>query len=363
MAGRGPSGLADRVGAELGQWARRALLAKIALPAGLAAIVVGIVVMMAALLVAPGSPPGAGCAGANPVSLNAKGIPRDLVPIYEKAATDFRLGPRGAAVLASINKTETNFGRATLPGVHAGTNSAGAAGPMQFLLSTWASYGVDGNGDGRRDVYEPADAIPAAAKYLRASGAPASWYRAVFSYNHADWYVQGVLRQANAWLRKGGLDSDGLGSNAELATLTANDAGGACDAPSADATGRLGKLIASADRMDARHYAYSWGGGHNTQFAPSGPNQGYDCSGSWSRILHDAGFGNPPMTSTEFMSWGEPGPGTHITIYADGVHIYGTINGRVFGTSGMNPGGGAGWFKPGHNPYRHFAAVRHPPGL
>ena len=54
---------------------------------------------------------------------------------------------------------------------------------------------------------------------LTNSGAPASWYRAVFSYNHADWYVQDVLRQANAWLREGGLDSDGLGSNAELATL------------------------------------------------------------------------------------------------------------------------------------------------
>src|SRR4051812_45292651 len=137
MAGRGPDGLTELVGGQLGRWARRALLLKLALPAGVAAIVIGLVVMIAALLVAPGQPPGAGCAGADPIALNAKGIPRDLVPLYEKAATQFRLGPRGAAVLASINKTETDFGRSTLPGVHSGTNSAGAAGPMQFLLSTW----------------------------------------------------------------------------------------------------------------------------------------------------------------------------------------------------------------------------------
>src|SRR3954453_3699404 len=279
MAGRGPNGLADRLGDHVGRWARRALLAKIALPVGVAAIVIGLVVMMAALLVAPGQPPGAGCAGADPVALNAKGIPRDLVPIYEKAATEYRLGPRGAAVLASINKTETNFGRSTLPGVHSGTNFAGAAGPMQFLLSTWAGYGVDGDGDGTRDVYNPADAIPTAAKYLRAGGAPTSWYRAIWSYNHADWYVQDVLRQANTWLRAGGLDSDSLGSNAELATLTGNNPGGSCDTPTEDATGRLAKLNAPADLMDAHPFHSSWGGGHNAQFAPSGPFDGYDCSG------------------------------------------------------------------------------------
>jgi hypothetical protein len=357
MASRRPGGLAERAGVELGRLARRALLAKIALPLGLAAIAVGLLVMIAALLVAPGQPAGAGCAGADPIALNAKGIPRALIPIYEKAAKDFQLGPRGAAVLASINETETDFGRSTLPGVHSGTNFAGAAGPMQFLLSTWASYGVDGNHDGRRDVYNPADSIPGAAKYLRASGAPAAWYRAVWSYNHADWYVQQVLQRANGWLHHGALNSDGLGSDAELATLTASS----CDTPEPDPTGRLGRLIASANRIDRRHYPYLWGGGHNPQFAPTGG--GYDCSGSWSRILHDAGFGNPPMTSTEFMAWGEPGPGKHVTIYADAAHIYGTISGRAWGTSGMNPGGGAGWFNPGHNPYRHFAAVRHPPGL
>ena len=74
------------------------------------------------------------------------------------------------------------------------------AGPMQFSVvgspSTWDRYGVDGNGDGRTSPYDPADAIPAAARYLRASGAPADYRRALFAYNHADWYVADVLAKA-----------------------------------------------------------------------------------------------------------------------------------------------------------------------
>ena len=71
---------------------------------------------------------------------------------------------------------------------------------MQFSLvgspSTWDSYGVDGNGDGRTSPYDPADAIPAAARYLRASGAPGDYRAALFAYNHAEWYVADVLAKA-----------------------------------------------------------------------------------------------------------------------------------------------------------------------
>ncbi|MGI8727337.1 MAG: lytic transglycosylase domain-containing protein [Solirubrobacterales bacterium] len=122
-------------------------------------------------------------------------LPR-YVPMYEKAAARYRLGPRGFGVLAGIHKIETDFGRLEAPGVTSGENSAGAGGPMQFLAPTWASYGVDANGDGRADRYQPADAIHAAANYLRASGAPADWRRAIFAYNHADWYVDDVLANA-----------------------------------------------------------------------------------------------------------------------------------------------------------------------
>jgi hypothetical protein len=71
---------------------------------------------------------------------------------------------------------------------------------MQFSVvgspSTWDSYGVDGDHDGRASPYDPADAVAAAARYLRASGAPRDYRAALFAYNHAGWYVNEVLAKA-----------------------------------------------------------------------------------------------------------------------------------------------------------------------
>jgi Transglycosylase SLT domain len=120
-------------------------------------------------------------------------IPADLVPTYESASTRYRLGERGVPILAAINRIETGFGR------NQGPSSAGAVGWMQFMPATWAAYGVDADGDGTRDPADPDDAIHAAARYLAASGAPGDWYRALFAYNHADWYVQQVLVDADAY--------------------------------------------------------------------------------------------------------------------------------------------------------------------
>jgi hypothetical protein len=126
------------------------------------------------------------------------GVPAVLVPIYQRAATTYGLGPQGAGVLAAINGIETAFG------TNLNVSSAGAVGWMQFMPSTWDGYGVDANGDGVKDPYDPEDAIFAAASYLRASGAPADWYAAVFSYNHADWYVAEVLANAQCYGQLGG---------------------------------------------------------------------------------------------------------------------------------------------------------------
>ena len=99
-------------------------------------------------------------------------------------------------VLAAIGQVESNHGR------NAGTSSAGALGPMQFLPSTWAFAGVDGDGDGKADIMNPFDAVPSAALYLCRAGAGQggqALYDAIFSYNHADWYVRLVLGLAEQY--------------------------------------------------------------------------------------------------------------------------------------------------------------------
>jgi len=103
-------------------------------------------------------------------------------------------------VLAAINKVESNFGR------NMGPSSAGAIGWMQFMPSTWERWGVDADGDGIANPWSPDDAIAAAARYLAASGGATDISRAVFSYNHAQWYVDEVLQLAQLF-GSGGVDA------------------------------------------------------------------------------------------------------------------------------------------------------------
>lgn len=145
---------------------------------------------------------GSGPAAADPSALALAGIPPEYLAAYRAAASarDFDW-----AVLAAIGAVESDHGRLDAPGVRAGLNAAGCcAGPMQFDVtpeggSTWAAYGVDGNADGVRDPYDPADAIPAAAGYLVAHGAPGDYRGAVFAYNHSSAYVERVLGLATRY--------------------------------------------------------------------------------------------------------------------------------------------------------------------
>ena len=114
--------------------------------------------------------------------------------LYRKSAKKYGFG-EDWYILAAVGKVETNHGE------NMGPSSAGAMGPMQFMPSTWESSGVDGNGDGVANVMDPRDAIPAAAKYLKTGGAPKDWYAALYSYNHADWYVKKVLGVAEGYRR------------------------------------------------------------------------------------------------------------------------------------------------------------------
>jgi murein DD-endopeptidase MepM/ murein hydrolase activator NlpD len=114
-------------------------------------------------------------------------VPIFLLPIYQAAGIQY--GIRWE-ILAAINEIETDYGR------NLNVSTAGAVGWMQFLPSTWRAYGVDANRDGRKDPYNPVDAIFAAARYLKAAHGDTNLRRAIFAYNHADWYVDSVLLRA-----------------------------------------------------------------------------------------------------------------------------------------------------------------------
>ena len=119
---------------------------------------------------------------------------REYMKLYRESAGMYGFG-QDWYILAAVGKVESDHGE------NMGPSSAGAMGPMQFLPSTWETSGVDGNGDGTANILDPEDAIPAAAGYLKVGGAPHDWYRALYSYNHADWYVEKVLAVAEAYRR------------------------------------------------------------------------------------------------------------------------------------------------------------------
>ena len=114
-------------------------------------------------------------------------VPVFLLPIYQAAGIQY--GVRWE-VLAAINEIETDYGR------NLNVSSAGALGWMQFIPSSWRMYGVDANKDGKKDPYNPVDAIFAAARYLKAAGYEKDVRRSIFAYNHADWYVDSVMLRA-----------------------------------------------------------------------------------------------------------------------------------------------------------------------
>jgi Transglycosylase SLT domain len=127
-----------------------------------------------------------------PVSGTPSGgqVPTTYIQLFKESAARYCPG-LSWTVLAAIGQIESNDGQ------NMGPSTAGALGPMQFLPSTWARWGIDGFGQtGPPDIMNPYDAVPSAARLLCAMGAAGggrSLYNAIFGYNHADWYVREVL--------------------------------------------------------------------------------------------------------------------------------------------------------------------------
>jgi len=161
------------------------------------------------------------------------------------------------------------------------------------------------------------------------------------------------------WQRRHGLVADGIAGPRTRAALgigagpVLKRRGSGGGEGGGSRGGRIHRLIRAANRIATSPYKY--GGGHGTYH-----DSGYDCSGSISYALHYAGLLRTPLDSTGFMSYGRPGRGRHITIYANSGHAYMVVDGRRFDTSAIRETGSR-WT----HTHRSSAGyvVRHPPGL
>jgi transglycosylase-like protein with SLT domain len=319
----------------------RSVLLLFALPFALLGLLITAAVSLA--LIAGGS--ASGCEVSEPAtSLRPGEVPLRLIPIYQGAASRYRLGQKGPAILAGINWEETGFG------TNLGDSSAGAEGWMQFLPESWQAFGVDADGDGIKNPNDPWDAIFAAARLLRYSGAPTDWRGAIFSYNHADWYVNDVWADAEKF---------------EAAT-TAAAAAPACEA-SGDTPEVVARMLGAANTEAERELEYVWGG-----FDPA---TGFDCSGGVSWILGIGGLFSGRTNTEGLATFGEAGPGRWITVYiktsgdAHEEHTAIQIDGSLFESGGggenENPVGGWGKVDPAETStfLQQFDTLRHPEGL
>jgi hypothetical protein len=131
-----------------------------------------------------------------PVSVPAGQVPSNYLALYKASAATY-CPTLSWTVLAAIGEIESGNG------TNNGPSSAGALGPMQFLPSTWAAWGIDGFGQtGPPNIMNPLDAVPSAARMLCADGADrgsAGLSAAIFDYNHATWYVNEVLQLATEY--------------------------------------------------------------------------------------------------------------------------------------------------------------------
>jgi peptidoglycan DL-endopeptidase CwlO len=230
---------------------------------------------------------GAGCsgeqsgtAGQPPAGAQAGSIPANYLHWYQRVGQQYGVP---WTILAGIGTVESDNGQTTLPGVHSGSNAFGAAGPMQIGIggaagNQWggapvhpASEVVDGvatDEDGGPDasVYDPADAIAGAAKYLLEFGVQTNPSAAIFAYNHLQSYVQSVLYYAGIYAggRYSVVSADMPSGSSAAGCSTTTGGNPAVSAPNQ----AVATAIAYAEEQLGK--PYQWGG--------TGPDA-FDCSG------------------------------------------------------------------------------------
>jgi peptidoglycan DL-endopeptidase CwlO len=216
-------------------------------------------------------------------------------------------------VLAGIGEVESDDGRSNLPGVHSGANAFGAAGPMQIGIggaagNEWGGAPIhpasevvngvatDADGRGVADVYDPADAIAGAAKYLVEHGVQQNVSGAIFAYNHSDAYVQLVLSYASTYASGGFTVSPVTDANVPSCIPGVSTVADTGQIPNATVATAIDFAEAQLGKP------YQWGA--------TGPDA-YDCSGLVMMAYRAAGV-YIPRTSQQQWLWGPQVPASQV---------------------------------------------------
>ena len=239
----------------------------------------------------------------------ANSIPANYLKWFQRVGLQYNVP---WTILAGIGKVESDDGRTNLPGVTKASvsNAFGAAGPMQIGIggastNVWggaathpASEVVNGvatdeDGDGIASVYEPADAIAGAAKYLVAHGAQQNPAAAIFAYNHASWYVQEVLQWASTYAAGGFTIADtNQPANAEVAAAGGQSCTGNSQLASFVAPNEIvSTAVSYAEEQLGKPYL----------FGGTGPDA-FDCSGLVMMAYRAAGVNIARTSQAQFAT-------------------------------------------------------------
>ena len=330
--------------------------------AAVALLVIGLPLM---ILLALDPASASSCSGTptGPGPTSVPGIPQNLLPIFEGASQQFGLGNDGWAYLAALNNAESTFGANNGPGtgVLAGSNSAGAAGPMQIGIGGAATDNWDtivseippnlSGGAQPPSVYNEVDAVYGAAALLKKWGAPGDWQAALVAWNNYPPEIAQVTQLVAQYTQTGRGNGGAPASTTSTSTSPVPAGAKGCVPVSGPTTpGAVAKVLPNglaavpegappavqemiAAGNEIIHYPYSWGGGHTpaSMRVPPGPGAdpgaqenggaGYDCSSAVSFALWGGGLGQSLLQGQVPTSWtleneGLPGRGQWVTVYA-----------------------------------------------